>query len=74
MGSFLILSFFIAWPVSAKRTPSESVTETCAHSVHTIHTVSENPYKSLLARLRGGDSRPAKSKKKRRRGGGRGKR
>lgn len=64
------LIFLMPAPAEAKSRPadySSSVTENCSYSAQDVHTVSENSYKRLLARLRG-DSPERKRKRRRRRG------
>ena len=49
----------------AERGSSQSNNENCAYSKQDIHTVSENPYRNLLARL-SGDQTSDRNRNKRR--------
>ena len=65
LGFFMSLDFAFAKPSSYS-----SVTESCDQSTRGPHTVSENSYQRLLARLGGKTSKDKKKKKKGRRGTG----
>ena len=61
------LVFFICLPIClAQKADSQSAAENCSYATQDIHTVSENPYRQLLARLKGdgSDNRDDKKRKK----------
>ena len=61
------LIFFICLPISssAQSVDSVSATENCSYATQGVHTVSESPYRQLLARLRGDRSSKEDRKRKR---------